>query len=382
MAAATTTTAPEGENRPVEKVNWISMNDDGSLFALGTSFGFHVFNTFPLKRRFHRDWGSGVGIIEVYKRSNIVALVGSQSASRFSENKLTIWDDNGNRVVADVDFSKKICCMHLRGERIVVGLFTSVEIMNFKDLSCIGHYDACMVSNTLALSHTSELPIIAFSCSASGAAQEGVLKVLHETAPAAPAAAAATAAAATAAAGSGEEVCLGSTATNGKMVTIPAHNGRLACVALSRDGKLAATASDKGTLIRVWDTESGKLVKELRRGAEQATIWSICFSADNSLLAVSSSNGTCHIFGIVGVQNVQSMLWNFRGMLPSYFSSEWSSMKAEIPREPSVLFFSDDNKNLFVLCHNGSYIRIELNWSGAAPTAAVDPNVGVIQLVK
>jgi WD40 repeat protein len=38
---------------------------------------------------------------------------------------------------------------------------------------------------------------------------------------------------------------------------ISAHNGSLASICLSIDGKRLATASEKGTLVRVWNTADG-----------------------------------------------------------------------------------------------------------------------------
>jgi WD40 repeat protein len=38
---------------------------------------------------------------------------------------------------------------------------------------------------------------------------------------------------------------------------ISAHNSALAALALSADGKRLATCSDKGTLVRVWNTADG-----------------------------------------------------------------------------------------------------------------------------
>lgn len=64
-------------------------------------------------------------------------------------------------------------------------------------------------------------------------------------------------------------------------------------------GRLA-TASDKGTLIRVFDTYSGELLQELRRGMDRAEIFSLAFNAASSFLACSSCKGTVHIFSLQG----------------------------------------------------------------------------------
>ena len=59
-----------------------------------------------------------------------------------------------------------------------------------------------------------------------------------------------------------------------------------------------ATASDKGTLIRIFSTEDGLPLQEVRRGTDKAEIYSIAFDRQNKQIACSSDKGTIHIFNV------------------------------------------------------------------------------------
>ncbi len=56
-------------------------------------------------------------------------------------------------------------------------------------------------------------------------------------------------------------------------IDVTAHEAAISCMKLSHDGAKLATSSVKGTLIRVFNTENGDLMHELRRGANQALIY-------------------------------------------------------------------------------------------------------------
>ena len=69
---------------------------------------------------------------------------------------------------------------------------------------------------------------------------------------------------------------------------IAAHSGKLSCLSLNQDGSRCATTSDKGTLIRVFNTATGTLLHELRRGMDRAEIYSIAFNTESTRICVSS----------------------------------------------------------------------------------------------
>jgi autophagy-related protein 18 len=77
---------------------------------------------------------------------------------------------------------------------------------------------------------------------------------------------------------------------------VEAHRAPLSCVALNTDGTLLATASETGTIIRVFALPSGTKLYQFRRGTYPSTIYSMSFNLSSTLLCVSSTTDTVHIF--------------------------------------------------------------------------------------
>lgn len=71
-------------------------------------------------------------------------------------------------------------------------------------------------------------------------------------------------------------------------------------MALNRNGDLLATASEKGTLIRIWkvDTNNPTCPFMFRRGADKAEINDLQFSRHSRFIAATSDHNTIHVFGI------------------------------------------------------------------------------------
>ncbi|KAG5641322.1 hypothetical protein DXG03_005491, partial [Asterophora parasitica] len=77
---------------------------------------------------------------------------------------------------------------------------------------------------------------------------------------------------------------------------IQAHKAPISFLSINSTGTLIATASDKGTVIRVWSIPGAEKLYQFRRGTREARIYSINFNVVSTLLAVSSAHDTVHIF--------------------------------------------------------------------------------------
>ena len=79
---------------------------------------------------------------------------------------------------------------------------------------------------------------------------------------------------------------------------IEAHNSQLGFISISYQGNYCATASVKGTMIRVFSLPEGNKLFTFKRGISYADIFNIMFSYNAKLLLACSSTGTVHVYDI------------------------------------------------------------------------------------
>lgn len=125
---------------------------------------------------------------------------------------------------------------------------------------------------------------------------------------------------------------------------IAAHTTALTTLTVPPSGKYLATTSSRGTLVRVWDSQTGKLVRELRRGTDKADIFGVAFRPDEQELCVWSDKGTIHIFTLAH-SNTTNSKSTFSPLspyirLPKYFESEWSYSQYRIPSQSAHITLS------------------------------------------
>jgi len=81
-------------------------------------------------------------------------------------------------------------------------------------------------------------------------------------------------------------------------LVIPAHDTEIGAMAVNPDGTLIASASQRGHIIKIYSTDGGEVVQELKRGNQKAEITSIVFHPTQYLLACTSSKSSIHLFEI------------------------------------------------------------------------------------
>ena len=101
--------------------------------------------------------------------------------------------------------------------------------------------------------------------------------------------------------------------TKHPVAIIAAHTTALTTLSAPPSGRLIATTSSRGTLVRIWDSFTGKLVRELRRGTDKAEIFGVAFRPDEQEVCVWSDKGTVHVFTLVssGPSSVSTCVSSF-----------------------------------------------------------------------
>jgi WD40 repeat protein len=318
-------------------VLYIGFNQDFGCFSVGTNTGFRIYNCDTFRESFVRDLDGPIGIVEMLFHCNILALVGGGKTPGLTPTKVMIWDDNQLMAIGEIAHRSEVRSVKLRRDKIVVCLDQNVYLYNF-DLQMIRKYDTAQ--NPKGIVGLSPSPNGSVLCCPS--IQKGHVRVAD--------------------------------LTTGKEDFIAAHESPLSYIAINHDGSRIATASEKGTIIRVYNTKPGNgkqpvLMKEVRRGTHYTEIYSISFSMDSRFIVVSSGRGTIHIFDL-GAADVpmpteeesaeknRKSTFGFLSSVSGYFGSEWSLAWYKGPDVPCICAFGQDNASVLVVASNGQFLRL------------------------
>mmetsp|Transcript_57280 Transcript_57280/g.153364 ORF Transcript_57280/g.153364 Transcript_57280/m.153364 type:complete len:533 (-) Transcript_57280:112-1710(-) len=302
---------------PPPEITYLGFNQDQTCLAVGTRCGFRIFSTDKFAMLHQEDCGAVV-LIEMLFRTSLLALVGclsvgrtsppppsSSSSSSPSSRELTMWNTKERCSICQLHFSADIHGVKMNHRRIVVLSKPKIHIFDLrttKSLRVIDRTPSPWVD-----------PALGWLCAAS---EHG-----HLAAPVAMSGMAAAVCGAQDAGSPRESACsreelssrqqshgdesiddkLGfvtvvDSHTLNTVGTFLAHRSPIRALCLNPTGQLLATASVKGTVVRLWRVRGLDMVYSFRRGASTCQIFGLLFSRDSAHLCASAASGTVHIF--------------------------------------------------------------------------------------
>ncbi|KZL83541.1 autophagy-like protein 18 [Colletotrichum incanum] len=257
-------------------LNFITFNQDHSCLAVGTSKGFRIYHTDPFSKIFSSDDGN-IAIIEMLFSTSLVALI-------LSPRHLIIQNTKRSSVICELTFPSAVLAVRLNRKRLAVVLESEIYLYDISNMSLLFTIPTSPNPGAIcALSPSSENCYIAYP----------LPKPREDSGDKRPAHAPPLS---TYVAPTSGEVLVFDTLTLKAVNVIEAHRSPLCCICLNSEGTLLATASETGTIIRVFSVPGGQKLYQFRRGTYPSTIYSMSFNLSSTLLCVSSTSDTVHIF--------------------------------------------------------------------------------------
>ncbi|PYI11170.1 WD40 repeat-like protein [Aspergillus sclerotiicarbonarius CBS 121057] len=257
-------------------MNFVTFNQDYSYLAVATAKGFRIFTTDPFAKSYETKEGN-IAIIEMLFSTSLVALI-------LSPRRLQITNTKRQSTICELTFPTTVLAVKLNRKRLVIVLEDQIYLYDIQTMKLLYTIETSPNPNAIcALSPSSDNCYLAYPLP-----QKAPPSSFTPPAHAPPGT--------THVSPTSGEVLIFDTLKLEAINVIEAHRSPLACITLNNDGTLIATASDKGTIIRVFSVPDGHKLYQFRRGSIPSRIYSMSFNTTSTLLCVSSSTETIHLF--------------------------------------------------------------------------------------
>ncbi|XP_020806492.1 WD repeat domain phosphoinositide-interacting protein 2 [Drosophila serrata] len=238
----------------------LNFNQDFTSLSVLSPSGLRLYSIAgqdKVEEIFAKDNTEQIRIVERLFNSSLVVLVTAQKP-----NCLKMLHFKKKQDICNCFYPSEILCVRMNRQRLIVCLAESIHIHDIRDMKIL-HSIENIAPNEQGLCALSLNSHLAFPiCQTSGE-----LRIFNAS-----------------------KLRTG--------MTIKAHDTPLSALAFSPSGALLATASERGTVIRVFCVKNGQRVQEFRRGVSCVRIASLVFSANGDFLCASSNTETVHVFKI------------------------------------------------------------------------------------
>nr|XP_054598182.1 WD repeat domain phosphoinositide-interacting protein 1 isoform X1 [Nothobranchius furzeri] len=294
----------DGADEPGLRLGCVAFNQDSTSLALGTRAGYQLFSLTLVEELdcVHKSADTpGIYIAERLFSSSLVVVVSSNEPQR-----MHIYHFRKGTEICSYSYPHRILSVKLNRQRLVVCLQESIYIHNIKDMKLLQTLfnTPSNPSGLCALSVSQSSSYLAYP----GSATDG-------------------------------EVIVYDTNSMSSLTKIPAHDSPLAALAFSASATNLASASERGTVIRVFSVPEGQRLFEFRRGMKRyVSINCLCFSPDGHFLCASSNTETVHVFKLdpLGPSGVDgAATWT------AYVGKMFSAASSYLPAQVSGVMSQD-----------------------------------------
>ncbi|KAI9911122.1 hypothetical protein PsorP6_009145 [Peronosclerospora sorghi] len=246
---------------------FLNFNQEASCISVGTRQGFAIYNCEPFGKCFQEDIG-GIGIAEMLYCTSLVALVGAGDQPAFSPRRLRVWNTKTSAAICDLNFVTAVLAVRMNRQRLVAVLKRKIYIFDISTMKILETLDTSPNPKALCVLSPHDNGHLAFP---SGALPG--------------------------------EIVLYDAINLSVLNAFQAHRTAPVAMAFNPHGTLLATASESGTLIRVFAVPSGKKIAAFRRGSYGAHVYCLAFNESSTILCASSDTGTIHFFSLTGAES-------------------------------------------------------------------------------
>ncbi|XP_049416213.1 WD repeat domain phosphoinositide-interacting protein 1 isoform X4 [Epinephelus fuscoguttatus] len=253
---------PGGPDGPGLQFGCASFNQDSTSLAVGTKTGYKLFSLTMVENLDCINESAetpDVYIVERLFSSSLIVMVSTTMPQR-----MNIYHFKKGTEICNYNYPNNILAIKLNRQRLVVCLEESIYIHNIKDMKLLK-----TLLNTPI--NPSGLCALSINHSNSYLAYPGSATI-------------------------GEIIVYDANSLN-TVTMIPAHDSPVAALTFNASATKLASASERGTVIRVFSVPEGLRLFEFRRGMKRyVSISSLSFSPDGQFLCASSNTETVHIF--------------------------------------------------------------------------------------
>lgn len=320
------------EPTPSLKIHRIAFSHDRAFVSVAHEKGFSIFQTRTLEKMYELGFG-GLSFAQQLFSTAAVFAVGSGETQSVSARSLHLINTSTGRADRTFMFETTVRGLQVNNKRIAVILEKEICIFNTAEMRHIHTIQTASNPDGLGTMTHGDISLLAYP-----AMESGCFTVYDAL--------------------SCRDYC----------PSFSAHNTALQTLAFNSTGTFLATASGKGTIIRVFTFSGGsaQIAFEFRRGSTPAQICHLEFAppdfGDHPLLACASKHGSVHIFKLSPECKYQppSGVWGYLPIYTEYRGTYKWHYPSQQPNQTIITAFMSP-RTILVGSHDGKIHLLELN---------------------